>query len=376
MKTYHGERTERGCEVTVDGAPLHMCSNLSGNATTAFDWGYVGTGQLSLALLSDLLGNDTTAKSMSEAFEREVVANMPHDRWTMTDRDLATALAPLVSLNGARVSDAEEDDTSGAAFGDMPVESHEALVPETLKAEDAAANSSMVSEGGNSIRLRDTRGDEAMSTLNKAAADHSACSANHAADEATALVRKSADEAKRVLAKPVPTPVVRTLDTGENPQHLPVEGHESPLLMPDLNGFKVMVVGDEADGLGPVKRILQDCGATVLPCTSGAECLTSLPKLRPDVVIVDTEMSGIDGSTLIGRLRALSTDQGGRTPAVALTSFAGSEDRRQAMPAGFDAHVAKPFEPGGLMAIVSKLARHSQERAVSWPPQQGDAHGQ
>jgi len=52
MKIYHGERTARGCEVTVDGRPLQMRSDLTGNATTAFDWGYIGTGQLSVALLS------------------------------------------------------------------------------------------------------------------------------------------------------------------------------------------------------------------------------------------------------------------------------------------------------------------------------------
>ena len=37
MRTYHGQRTARGCEVTVDGRPLRMRSDLSGNATTAFD---------------------------------------------------------------------------------------------------------------------------------------------------------------------------------------------------------------------------------------------------------------------------------------------------------------------------------------------------
>lgn len=147
MKTYHGERTEQGCEVTVDGAPLRMCSNLSGNATTPFDWGYVGTGQLSLALLSNLFGNDITAISMSEVFEREVVAYMPHERWTMTDHDLSAALAPLVGLNGARAGEAEADATAGAAFGDMPVENGD-LPPTTLKAEDDATKSSMVSEGG------------------------------------------------------------------------------------------------------------------------------------------------------------------------------------------------------------------------------------
>src|SRR5690349_2027770 len=100
MKTYHGERTTHGCKVTVDGEPLRIRSNLSGNATTPFDWGYVGTGQLSLALLSDLLGNDLKAKAMCGAFETEVVAHLRHDSWTMTDYDFATALAPLVGVDG------------------------------------------------------------------------------------------------------------------------------------------------------------------------------------------------------------------------------------------------------------------------------------
>ena len=70
-------------------------------------------------------------------------------------------------------------------------------------------------------------------------------------------------------------------------------------------------------------------------------------------------MPDMDGYTLIGDLRALSPEQGGRTPAVALTAFARSEDRRQAMLAGFDVHVAKPLEPGELVAVVSRLARRN-----------------
>lgn len=234
MKTYHGERTAQGCEVTVDGAPLRMCSNLSGNATTAFDWGYVGTGQLSLALLSNLLGNDITAMSMSGVFEREVVAYMPHERWTMTDHDFNDALAPLVGLNGARAGGEGADVTPSAAFGDMPVESGD-LLPATLKAEDASANASMVSEGGHvdapaSLRIADatdaadeavavanhasdtaaaaraaneatracdTPADEAMTTANRAA-DHEAYSTGRAAGKAVTVAREAIAEVKRL----------------------------------------------------------------------------------------------------------------------------------------------------------------------------------
>jgi hypothetical protein len=219
MKTYQGKRTEQGCEVTVDGQPLRMRSNLSGNATTAFDWGYVGTGQLSVALLADLLGNDRKAKAMCEAFEREVVANMPHDSWTMTEYALASALAPLVGVDAARADEDEADATSGSAFGDIPVKTSD-LLPMALKAEDKAAAASMVSEGGPLAGLGDIQkppdvvnksldeavnaadaalklvkvayqaehaddgpADEAMSTANRAA-DHKAYKAIRAADEA------------------------------------------------------------------------------------------------------------------------------------------------------------------------------------------------
>jgi signal transduction histidine kinase/CheY-like chemotaxis protein len=157
----------------------------------------------------------------------------------------------------------------------------------------------------------------------------------------------------------LPISVVHTLDKGENLQHTGVQGSEGLLHTPDLKGIKVMVVDDEADAIGLVKRIMEDCGATVTACTSGAECLDCLPKQMPDVVIMDIGMADMDGYTLIGKIRALGPEQGGRTPAVALTAFARSEDRRQAMLAGFDVHVAKPVEPGELVAVVCRLARRN-----------------
>jgi uncharacterized protein DUF6166 len=123
MRTYHGERTQHGCEVTVDGRPLRMRSDLSGNATTAFDWGYAGSGQLSLALLSDLLGDDRQAQALVLEFEQEVIASLPHDSWTLTDRELAAAVVPLAGAEGdtAGARAGGGDEGAGAAFGDMPV---------------------------------------------------------------------------------------------------------------------------------------------------------------------------------------------------------------------------------------------------------------
>ena len=59
------------------------------------------------------------------------------------------------------------------------------------------------------------------------------------------------------------------------------------------------------------------------------------------------------------KVRALAPGRGGRTPAVALTAYAGEADRRLAFEAGFDAHVAKPVEPEALLATLAGLSRRA-----------------
>ena len=67
-------------------------------------------------------------------------------------------------------------------------------------------------------------------------------------------------------------------------------------------------------------------------------------------------MPGEDGYEFIRRVRALKPEDGGRTPAAALTAFARAEDRTRALRAGYQTHVAKPVEPTELTAVVASLA--------------------
>ena len=157
----------------------------------------------------------------------------------------------------------------------------------------------------------------------------------------------------------LPISLVHTRDKSENRQRTRIETSSPALHTADLTGVKVVVVDDEADAIALVKRIMEGCGAVVKACTSAAECLACVSTFRPDVLISDIGMPDMDGYALIGKLRTLRAEDGGRTPAVALTAFARSEDRRQAMLAGFDMHVAKPVEPGELVAVVSRLARRT-----------------
>ncbi|HXU88565.1 MAG TPA: ATP-binding protein [Methylomirabilota bacterium] len=134
-----------------------------------------------------------------------------------------------------------------------------------------------------------------------------------------------------------------------------VEAEPAPTA--DLNGVNVLVVEDEAETRDLVATVLTACGARVTATASADEALRALPRVKPDVVVSDIGMPNGDGYDLIRRLRTLDPADGGATPAAALTAAAATSDRRRALEAGFEVHVAKPFEPAHLARVVATLAR-------------------
>jgi CheY-like chemotaxis protein len=64
-----------------------------------------------------------------------------------------------------------------------------------------------------------------------------------------------------------------------------------------------------------------------------------------------------DGLSFIRKVRKLETGNGGKTKAIAVTAYAGGADVRQALDAGFDAHIAKPVDVVELSHLIVKLAR-------------------
>lgn len=124
---------------------------------------------------------------------------------------------------------------------------------------------------------------------------------------------------------------------------------------PSLGGISVLVVDDEPDARKLVQRVLEDCGARVLLASSAREGLEVLRREHPDVILSDIGMPEEDGYTFIKQVRQLSPQEGGRTPAAALTAFARSEDRTRALRAGYQSHIAKPVESAELAAVVASL---------------------
>jgi len=127
---------------------------------------------------------------------------------------------------------------------------------------------------------------------------------------------------------------------------------------PTLEGLQILVVDDEADALELLSTILQNNGAEVIAVASVKQALTILETATdrsPDVLVSDIGMPDEDGYSLIGKLRQLEAQRGGKLPAIALTAYAASDDRRQALLAGFQMHLTKPVDAAELVAIVASL---------------------
>ncbi|MBE9108366.1 response regulator [Nodosilinea sp. LEGE 07298] len=125
-----------------------------------------------------------------------------------------------------------------------------------------------------------------------------------------------------------------------------------------LTGVRILVVEDEADARELLVLVLEQAGAKVTAVTSAVEALQRLPQLELDVLISDIAMPDIDGYMLVQQVRSQLAKQGKQPTfkAVALTAYAGEINQQQALSAGFQRHLSKPFEPADLVAAIAALA--------------------
>ena len=130
-----------------------------------------------------------------------------------------------------------------------------------------------------------------------------------------------------------------------------------------LMGVRLLVVDDDPGARELISGMLEGFGAQVSVADSGQAALSLLFAQRPDVLIADLGMPGMDGYALIEQVRALDPDFGGLTPAVAVTAYASPQDRLRALQAGYQNHVAKPVEAEELAIVIASLAgRPAQDK--------------
>ena len=119
---------------------------------------------------------------------------------------------------------------------------------------------------------------------------------------------------------------------------------------------KILVVEDNPLNLKLVRDTLQVAGYHVIEAKSGEEGLRAAQENPPDLVLMDLQLPGIDGTETMRRLKRETL--GPNVPVVAVTAFAMAEDRQRASMAGFDGYVEKPISvralPGQIEAFLDE----------------------
>ena len=155
----------------------------------------------------------------------------------------------------------------------------------------------------------------------------------------------------------LPLLVIKPARTTPQRGHPLVESAAPLPALEDLTGVRVLAVDDEADSRGLLRVVLEAAGATVITAGSAPEALGLLESNPPDVMVADIGMPEMDGFELIKHVRTLPNRVAAQVPSAALTAFARSEDRTKALQSGFEMHLAKPVDPGELVASVATLVR-------------------
>ena len=121
-----------------------------------------------------------------------------------------------------------------------------------------------------------------------------------------------------------------------------------------LDGVRVLVVDDNTDALDMLATALRAVGADVIVASSGPEALEIWERESPEVVLCDLAMPGMDGFTVLAKIRE-QTSRGGRPPAaIAVSAHATTEHRRRSRAAGFVEHVSKPYSIPELVKAVNE----------------------
>jgi DNA-binding response OmpR family regulator len=124
-----------------------------------------------------------------------------------------------------------------------------------------------------------------------------------------------------------------------------------------MNKGTILVIDDEKDLIELLRYNLEKEGYDVIAATDGQSGLDVIKRHRPELVVLDLMMPGIDGLQVCQRLRA--DQQAARTPVIMLTAKATEADRIVGLELGADDYITKPFSPREVVARVKAVLRRS-----------------
>jgi CheY-like chemotaxis protein len=119
-----------------------------------------------------------------------------------------------------------------------------------------------------------------------------------------------------------------------------------------LSNLTIVVVEDHDDARRYVGLFLDRLDANVVLARNGFEGLEATKNSRPDLVVSDIQMPGMNGFELLREIRAFGPDTVGSTPVIAMTAFVTYADRARILNAGFQECLPKPFTPDKLLEAI------------------------
>ena len=125
-----------------------------------------------------------------------------------------------------------------------------------------------------------------------------------------------------------------------------------------LDGVRILLVDDDTDSCNVMARILGQIGAIMKVASNVNDALADLEHFKPQILVSDLGMPDRDGYDLIREVRALGHSFQ-NLPAIALTALAGPQDRRRALLAGYQVHLAKPIDSTELVTAIAVLSKRS-----------------
>src|SRR5262245_12772126 len=117
--------------------------------------------------------------------------------------------------------------------------------------------------------------------------------------------------------------------------------------------MRVLIADDSAVSRELVRDILEPNGHEVIEAEDGVVALQRIEEKRPDAVLLDIEIPGLDGYQVIRRLRQDSRFANLRV--AAFTAYAMKDNREKALEAGFDDYITKPVRPAVLRTLIARL---------------------
>ena len=119
--------------------------------------------------------------------------------------------------------------------------------------------------------------------------------------------------------------------------------------------YKILVADDDKDNCDLLAFVFERSGMNLnlVMVDDSQKAIDTAKELRPNLILMDMNMSGMDGWTAVKQLKSDSTTKG--IPVIAFTGFSSPEDRQHALDVGCDEFYAKPMDPEEVLTLVRQF---------------------